>query len=168
MKRIITTPRLFLRQFNEGDAPFLLELLNSPGWIENIGDRNIKTLHAAEQYLEENYLGSYEKQGFGFYVIERKTDEKPLGMCGLIKREELEDVDIGFALLPQFVKKGYGFEAASATIKYAQEELNLSKIVAITIAKNKNSQHLLEKIGLSFEKMIPFKGETLMLFSTEK
>ena len=99
-------------------------------------------------------------------LMEKKETGETIGMCGLIKRPELEHIDIGFALLPGFEKKGYAFEAASATLKYATEVLNMQKILAITIFTNKNSQRLLEKIGLRFEKMITYKEENVMLFST--
>ena len=166
MKKIITTQRLFLREFNEKDDAFLFELMNSAGWIQNIGDRNIKTFEDAQAYLKKNYIAVYPTQGFGFYVMEKKETGETIGMCGLIKRPELEHIDIGFALLPGFEKKGYAFEAASATLKYATEVLNMQKILAITIFTNKNSQRLLEKIGLRFEKMITYKEENVMLFST--
>jgi len=165
MKKVFETPRLILREFNEGDANFLLELLNSKGWLENIGDRGVKTLEQAEVYLKKNYIDEYPKYGFGFYLMEKKETGESIGMCGFIKRPVLEDVDIGFALLTQFEKKGYAFEAASATMNFGNEVLGFQKITAITTSENLPSQNLLKKIGLRFEKMIDFKGEELMLFS---
>ena len=163
---IINTERLILRKFTISDAPFMLELLNTPNWLRFIGDRNVHTVEEAEQYLLKGYLKSYETHGFGFYVVMLKETQELIGMCGLIKRETLEDVDIGFAFLPQFMGKGYGFEAAYATLNYAQNELKLEKIIAIVNPENVVSIALIKKIGLHFEKMIQLshKDIELMLF----
>lgn len=106
----------------------------------------------------------YNKMGFGLYLVERKEDLTPLGMCGLIKRESLEHVDIGFAFLEKFRSKGYGYESASAVIEYGVQKLGLKRIVAITTIDNINSGKLLEKVGLQFEKIISGSGEDLKLF----
>ena len=165
MKRIITTKRLHLREANLDDAKFILELLNSKGWLDNIGDRGIRTIDDAKNYISIKLLPDYGKDNIAMFVIERKDDGVSIGTCGLIKRPQLEEVDIGFAMLEKYGKKGYAYEAASATLKMAMDEIKLKRIVGITTLENKGSQRLLEKIGLSFEKMIPFDDEELMLFS---
>ena len=164
---IINTERLILRKFTLSDAPFMLELLNTPDWLRFIGDRNIHTVEEAEQYLLNGYMKSYETHGFGFYAVILEETQELIGMCGLIKRDTLEDVDIGFAFLPQFMGKGYGFEAASATLHYAQNILELKKIIAIVDPENEVSIALIKKIGLRFERMIQLshKDIELMLFS---
>lgn len=165
MKKIITTKRLYLREANLDDAEFIFELLNSRGWIENIGDRGIRTVEDAQQYITNKLLPDYGKNNIAMFVMERKDDGVSLGTCGLIKRPQLEDVDIGFAILERFGKKGYAYEAATATLKMALEEIEIKRIVGITTLENIDSQRLLEKIGLTFEKMVPFEEEELMLFS---
>lgn len=167
MKKILTTARLHLREANLNDAPFIFELLNSKGWLENIGDRGIHTIDDAKNYIKNKLMPDYGKNNIAMFIMERKSDGASIGTCGLVKRPQLEDVDIGFAMLEKFGKKGYAFEAASATLKMAIEEIKINRIVGITILENKNSQRLLEKIGLSFEKMIPFDQEELMLFSLD-
>lgn len=173
IKKIIPTPRLIIRQLTLEDAPFLLELLNSEGWKKFIGDRGVRTIEAAEDYLSEKYIKNYrEGNDYVYYLIERKEGAASVGVCGLLKRDYLDDVDIGYALLPQFSKKGYAFEATHALMKYAIEELHLQRIIAITTFDNKKSQSLLEKLGLTYEKKVVEKeknGEVgLMLFSFEK
>ncbi len=167
MKRIITTKRLHLREANLDDDEFIFELLNSKGWIDNIGDRGIRTIKDAQQYITNKLLPDYGKDNIAMFIMERKDDGISIGTCGLIKRPQLEDVDIGFAMLAKFGKKGYAYEAASATLKMAIDEIKIKRIVGITTLENKDSQRLLEKIGLAFEKMIPFEKEELMLFSKE-
>ncbi len=165
MKRIITTKRLYLREANLDDAKFIFELLNSEGWLDNIGDRGIRTIEDAKKYITNKLLPDYGKNNIAMFVMEKKEDGVPIGTCGLIKRPQLEDVDIGFAMLEKFGKKGFAYEAAKATLKMAINEIKIKRIVGITTLENKNSQRLLEKIGLSFEKMVPFDDEELMLFS---
>ncbi|MFT3910362.1 MAG: GNAT family N-acetyltransferase [Ferruginibacter sp.] len=165
MKYILETERLTLRKFTLHDTKFIIELLNSPGWIEYIGDRDIKTTEAAKIYLQNGPLKSYELNGFGLSMVEMK-DGTPIGMCGILKRDNLENPDIGFAFLPQFMGQGFAFEIAAATIAYAKNNLKLPVIFAITLPNNKSSIKLLEKIGLRFIKEFSFPGEDeeLMLF----
>jgi RimJ/RimL family protein N-acetyltransferase len=164
---VLETPRLILRKFTLKDGEFIFRLLNSPGWLKNIGTRNIENKKDAEKYISDKLIPSYSVNGFGFYLMELKQNGEPAGMCGLVKRETLEDVDIGFALLPEYEGKGYAFEASKAVISYAQNELKISKLAAITIAQNKGSIKLLEKLGMKFEKMIfmPGDSEELMLYT---
>ncbi|PFB25906.1 GNAT family N-acetyltransferase [Bacillus cereus] len=161
---VLETERLVLRWFDIKDAPFILELVNDPAWIQFIGDKRIKNLEDATKYILNGLVDMYNKMGFGLYLVERKEDLTPLGMCGLIKRDSLEDVDIGFAFLEKFRSKGYGFESASAVIDYGVQNLGMKRIVAITTIDNINSGKLLEKVGLQFEKIISDSGEDLKLF----
>ncbi|MBJ8108554.1 GNAT family N-acetyltransferase [Bacillus cereus group sp. N6] len=161
---VLETERLVLRWFHIKDAPFILELVNDPAWIQFIGDKRIKNLEDAKKYILNGPVDMYNKMGFGLYLVERKEDFTPLGMCGLIKRDSLEDVDIGFAFLEKFRSKGYGFESASAVIDYGVQKLALKRIVAITTIDNINSGNLLEKVGFQFEEIISESGENLKLF----
>lgn len=164
---ILETEHLFLREFTEADTDFIIKLLNTPGWLEFIGDRNVRTTEEAAGYLLNGPIRSYRENGFGLCMVVHKDDNIPIGMCGLIRRDSLDHVDIGFALMPEYAGKGYAYEIASATMKYGFESLKLDKIVAITSANNTRSISLLNKLGLRFEKMItlPGDGEPLMLFS---
>ncbi|MGU3368862.1 GNAT family N-acetyltransferase [Bacillus mycoides] len=161
---VLETERLVLRWFDIKDAPFILELVNDPAWIQFIGDKRIKNLEDATKYILNGPVDMYNKMGFGLYLVERKEDLTPLGMCGLIKRDSLEDVDIGFAFLEKFRSKGYGYESASAVIEYGVQKLGMKRIVAITSIDNVASGTLLEKVGLRFEKIISDSGEDLKLF----
>ncbi|PGM97364.1 GNAT family N-acetyltransferase [Bacillus cereus] len=160
----LETERLTLRWLDVKDAPFILELVNDPAWIQFIGDKGIKNLEDAKKYILNGPVDMYNKMGFGLYLVERKEDLTPLGMCGLIKRDSLEDVDIGFAFLEKFRSKGYGYESAAAVIEYGVQKLGLKRIVAITSIDNVASGTLLEKVGLRFEKIISDSGEDLKLF----
>lgn len=151
MVKILETERLRSRALALTDTSFVLELLNSPGWLQFIGDKNVRTEKQAESYLENGPFKSYRENNFGLLLVEKKDDRKPIGMCGLLKRETLEYPDLGFAFLPEFHGKGYAFEIATATMAHAKETLNISKISAITLADNNSSIRLLEKLGFSFE-----------------
>ena len=168
MNYFLETQRLGLREFTRDDAAFIVELLNTPAWLQFIGDRNVKTKEQAITYLENGPIKSYKENGFGLWKVELKENKTPIGMCGILKRENLEDPDIGFAFLPQYFGKGYGFEVASATLSYGREKLGIEKILAITIPGNEKSIRLLEKIGLSFKENISAtaEGEQLLLYST--
>jgi RimJ/RimL family protein N-acetyltransferase len=162
---ILETDRLTLRQFTLNDTAFIIKLLNSPGWLEFIGDRNVTTREQAENYLLSGPLKSYHENGFGLYLVELKHDKTPIGMCGLLKRDYLENPDIGFAFLPEKMGMGYAFEIAKATIAYSKETLQVPHVLAITMHTNKSSINLLEKVGLTFLKMVSSPtGEELMLF----
>lgn len=167
MNYILETERLLLRLFTIDDTKFIIELVNSRGWIENIGDRNIKTDERAREYIENRILNNYKANGFGLWLVAMKNDKTPIGMCGILKRDNLENPDIGFAFLPEFMGKGFAFEAANSTMAFAKDVLKLSTIFAITIPTNKPSIKLLGKIGLTFIKTFNFPNdeEELMLFS---
>jgi RimJ/RimL family protein N-acetyltransferase len=123
MKYILETERTRLREFRLDDTAFIIELLNSPGWIKFIGQRNVKTDEQAADYLRNVPLKSYRAHGFGLWLVEQKDDRKAIGMCGIIKRDQLENPDIGFAFLPDYAGKGYAFETASATLSFAKDHL---------------------------------------------
>jgi len=165
---IAETTRLLISKIALKDARFFLELVNTPNWLKYIGDRNLKTVKDAKSYLKNGTLKSYTDFGFGFYKLQFKEGtNKNIGVCGLIKREQLRDVDLGFALLPEYEGMGFGHEASVAVIKLAKETFNLKKIVAITQPNNTNSIKLLEKLGFSYEKKVnPFEdGKELLLFA---
>jgi len=166
---VIVTARLRLRQFELDDAPFIFRLLNEPGWKRFIGDRNITTDADARIYIETVLISSYMKHGFGLYAIDLKELALPIGMCGLVKREWLEDVDIGFALLDGYQGHGYALEAARATLQLARAVLGLSRLVAITTAANVRSIGLLRQLGLVYEKNIqqPGDADTLELYAID-
>lgn len=165
----VETERLVLRQLTGEDAAFILQLVNDPSWLRYIGDRGIRTLEAARDYIRNGPMASHAKNGFGLDLLVRKTDRMPVGICGLLKRDTLADVDIGFALLPQFGGQGYAREAAAAVLRQGREVLGWKRIVAITDPSNTASIRLLEKLGFKFERLIrlaPDKPE-LNLFASE-
>jgi RimJ/RimL family protein N-acetyltransferase len=167
LKYIIETNRLILREFNLDDSDFILKLLNTPKWIKFIGDRGIKSKKDAEKYLINGPIKSYRENGFGLWVVILKNSLIPVGMCGILKREFLDDHDIGFAMLPEYENNGYGYEAANATLGFAKENLKLSRIVGFTLHYNNHSINLLNKLGFNYEKMIrmPNDEEDLALFA---
>lgn len=158
--KVLETDRLVLRRLTSEDASFILELLNDPSWIENIGDKGVRTLEDARRYIEEGPNVMYERFGFCLYLAELKEEGTPIGLCGLIKRDLLEDVDIGFAFLPRYWSKGYAYESAAAVMEYGRSVLNLKKIVAITALENESSAKVLGKIGLKFHKVIAFSNDS--------
>lgn len=165
-KIILETDRLVLRELDLNYTGFIVKLLNTPGWLEFIGDRNVRSEEQAKAYLSDGPLKSYRENGFGLYVVELKTRLRPIGMCGLLKRDYLEYPDIGFAFLPEFTKHGYALEIASATVRHAIHTLGIPKVMAIVMPGNKASVKLLERVGLTFLKnIIPPGLQELMLFS---
>ena len=166
---ILETERLALRRLSDADAEFVLELLNEPSFIHFIGDKGVRNLADARNYLQNGPCKSYVEHGYGLYLTVLKKDGARAGMCGLLKREELPDPDIGFAFLPAYRMQGYAAEAAAAVLQYAREQLGMSRIIAITAADNRNSIGLLQKIGLSFERMIRLSedADEIKLFATD-
>lgn len=164
---VAETNRLLTTKFTENDATFFYKLANSPNWIRYIGDRGLKTVTDAQLYLKEDTLKSYTEFGFGFYKLQLKENGELIGTSGLVKRDWLEYVDIGFALLPEYEGKGFGFEASEEILKLAKNQFHLNKILAITLPTNKKSVKLIEKLGLVFEKRVkPFEDdEELLLFA---
>jgi RimJ/RimL family protein N-acetyltransferase len=151
---VLETERLVIRRLSADDAEFILALLNEPSFLRYIGDKGVRNIADAVRYIETGPLASYERFGFGSYLVELRESGVPIGMCGLIKRETLPDVDIGFAFLPGFWSRGYAFESAAAVLTYGRDVLGLRRIVAINSPDNDASARLLEKIGLRFERLI--------------
>jgi RimJ/RimL family protein N-acetyltransferase len=165
-----TTPansRVVLRRLTLADAPFILELLNDPDFLANIGDRHVRTLQDAEHYLATGPIEMYERLGYGLWCVELRTTTTPIGICGLLKREWLEDVDLGFALLPDFRGSGYALESARIALARAREVYNVSRVVAIVSRGNERSESLLTKLGMKFERLVqPAPGAPeIQLFS---
>lgn len=150
----IKTKRLTLRHFTLSDAEFLVKLLNEPSFTQNIGDRGVRTISDAEKYLENGPISSYAKNGFGLLAVTLNETSQTIGICGLIKRPSLEDVDIGYAFLQKYWSKGYALESSQAVINHAKEIVKLKRIGAIVDPSNERSIHVLEKIGMTFEKMV--------------
>lgn len=151
---ILETDRLQLRLLSVDDAEFILRLLNEPSFIQNIGDRGVRTTEDARAYVLKGPIASYEKFGFGLWMVETRSAAAPIGICGLLKRDVLDDVDIGYALLPEFWSQGYALESASAVMSYASEKLGLRRVVAVTNSDNMSSIRLLEKMGFKYERMV--------------
>ena len=165
-KTVLETERLSLKEFSTTDAEFILILLNTPSWLKFIGDKNVHSIEDAEHYLVDGPLKSYRENGFGLWLVLLKDSRKPIGMCGLLKRDYLENADIGFALLPEYEGLGYGFEMAKATILQSKNVLQLKSVVAITDVNNTSSISLLNKLGLHYEKKVTSaEGDEVLLFS---
>ena len=152
--KILETERLILRELCDGDAEFILQLVNETSWLRYIGDKGIKTVEAAEDYIRNGPVKMYARFGFGLWLVELKEGGVPIGICGLIKRETLEDIDLGFAFLPAYWRRGYAFESASATMAHGWKTFGLKRIVAIMSPDNHASHCLLEKLGFRFERMM--------------
>lgn len=148
---VLATPRLRLRTLDAGDAPFYLALVNEPSWLRHIGDKNIHTVAAARAAIEQGPVDMQRRLGHSLYLVERKDDGAPLGLCGLIKRDSLPGVDIGYALRPAYWGHGYAFEAASAVLAHARDTLRLPALLGITGPDNVASNALLRKLGLRFD-----------------
>lgn len=149
---IIETERLVLKKLNPEDFRFIIMLLNSPGWLKYIGDRGVKNEEQAIVYLQNGPIKSYEDHGYGLFKVEEKISGLPVGLCGLLKRETLDHPDLGFAFLPDFMGKGYGFEAGSATIEFARTNLGISVVFAIALPDNIISIRLLKKLGFLYQR----------------
>jgi [ribosomal protein S5]-alanine N-acetyltransferase len=167
---VLETERLILRWLSAEDAAFMLELVNTPAWLQFIGDRGVRTLEDARDYILNGPVAMYHRVGFGLYLVGLKQSATPIGICGLIERVGLEDIDIGFAFLPAFCGQGYAYEAASAMMTYAQETIGLNRVVAITAPDNQRSITLLTKLGLSFVDMLRLGEDQpeVMLFAWNK
>ena len=157
--KVTETNRLSLRWVEESDAGFILTLLNEPGWLQYIGDKGVHTLEEANHYILNGPRAMYEQKGFGLFLAERKLDHTPIGLCGLIKRDGLEDVDIGYAFLSDYQSQGYAYEAACATVEFAKES-GIKRLVAITSKDNDPSSKLLEKLGMKFEGYVTLPNGT--------
>ncbi len=168
---VLETERLTLRRLHTGDAAFILELLNDPSFIHNIGDKGVRTIDDAVRYILQGPVESYERHGFGLWLVELKDAEgarTPVGICGLVKRDTLPDADIGYAFLPRFHRRGYAFESAAAVMNYARGALGLGRVLAITNPDNAGSIRVLEKLGLSYERRLRLSKDApeIMLFAS--
>jgi RimJ/RimL family protein N-acetyltransferase len=164
--KILETDRLIIREIETSDAEFILDLLNQPSFIKYIGDRNVRTLDDAKNFLETRYRKSYQDNGFGLYLVELQEDNTPLGISGFVKRDNFQYADIGFAFLPQFEGKGFAFESAAAMMKYGREILQFKEVLAITTQDNESSGKLLTKLGFNFDELIEMPNdEILKLYS---
>jgi RimJ/RimL family protein N-acetyltransferase len=155
---IIETKRLILSKLSVDDAPFILALLNDSEWLQFIGDKGVRTIDDARKYILNGPIKSYEQFGFGLYLTMLKDSNTPIGICGLLKRDHLDHVDLGFALLPEFRRKGYTKESASAVLKYGKSKFKFDHILAITQPDNINSVNVLKKLGFMFERMVEIPG----------
>jgi RimJ/RimL family protein N-acetyltransferase len=160
---ILETPRLVLREFTHGDDGFVLRLLNEPSWLRFIGDRGVRTLEDARRYLDDGPRKSQARNGFGLWCVVPKGGDAPVGMCGLVRRETLPDVDLGFAFLPGTWGRGYAWESATAVLEHARGVLGLRRVLAITDPENAASIRVLERIGMQREGTVRMPGETLDL-----
>jgi RimJ/RimL family protein N-acetyltransferase len=163
---ILETERLIIREVESDiDAEFMLELLNSPKFIQFIGDRNVRTIEESREFIRTRYRKSYEDHGYGLYAVDLKSDDTKVGICGFVRRDTLPAPDLGFAFLPEHEGKGYGFESASALMKYGRDVLNFDKLLAITTIDNEVSEKLLLKLGFVFQHINEAPGgEKLKLF----
>ena len=164
---LVETDRLLISQLTIEDASFIFKLVNSPSWLEHIGDRNVKNIDDARRYIEQGPLKSYKQWGFGPYKVVLKNTNTAIGMCGLLKREILEDVDLGFALLPFYTGHGYAYEAAAGVLQFAQHQLGLQRVIAITTANNVSCLTLLQKLGFRFERTLRFYNKDALLLATD-
>lgn len=157
---ITETERLRLRVIRLNDAAFYLQLVNQDSWIQNINDKGLRSVEQAEQAIRDGALALQAKQGFSFYVVELRESQTALGLCGLIKRDGLDDVDLGYAFLDEHAGQGYAVEAASAVVNFAQQQLQLPRLAAITSPDNQRSQRLLAKLGFVLQRQITMPDET--------
>ncbi len=166
---VLETDRLVLRRLAVADAEYLLGLLNEPSFLRFIGDKGVRTIDDARTYIVMGPIASYERFGFGMYLTTLKSDGVPIGICGLVKREALQDVDIGFAFSPPFWGNGYATESASAVMMHARLDIGLTRMVAVTAPDNAGSIRVLEKLGLRFERMVRLSrdGPEIQLLARE-
>jgi ribosomal-protein-alanine N-acetyltransferase len=155
---IVETSRLKLRHVVTHDAAFILALLNDSSFLQYVGDKQVRNLESAINYILEGPVASYQAYGFGLYLVELIDTGEPIGICGVIKRDFLDHADLGFALMPEYRGNGYAFESARATVDFARDELRLAHIVAFTAPGNVRSINLLAKLGMSFDKLIDLPG----------
>jgi RimJ/RimL family protein N-acetyltransferase len=162
----VITERLSLRRLVHDDAPFIVELVNDPDWIHYIGERNVRSLDDARRYLDEGPLAMYRSAGYGLYLVELRATAQPLGLCGLIRREGLDDADLGFAFLPAWRGRGFAYEASLAILDEGRDVFGLTRVVAIVSPDNLRSIRLLERLGLAYERNVRFAtdGEEVALY----
>ena len=166
---ILATERLVLRELVPVDAPFMLALLNDPAYILNIADRGVRDLEGARRYLEERWRASYAEHGFGLWAVVHRESGACAGLCGLIRRAGLDDVDIGYAFLPAFRGQGFAVESALGVKAYARDVVGLTRLVAVVTPGNDRSIRVLERLGMHFERTLRLPGDTsdVALYATE-
>jgi RimJ/RimL family protein N-acetyltransferase len=169
MHALFETERLKIRLLEPEDAGFILRLLNSPTWLQYLGDRHIRSLEDAGRYLENVYRRGYAENGFGAWLVTLKDSGEPIGLCGLFKRPYLDWPDLGYSLLPEFEGKGYAYEAAFAALSYVQRAMGKTELLAIVSEANTRSRRLLEKLGFVFRERIlpPNENKTLLLYARQ-
>ncbi len=159
------TGRLWIRKICKQNAEFIIELLNSPGWLQYIGDRGVKNDEQAVAYILNGPIKSYTEHGYGLYLVEEKESGLPMGLCGLLKRDTLDYPDLGFAFLPEYMGKGYAYEAALSTLEFAKTKLGISILQALVLPENMPSISLLKKLGFLYLRPFRFpEGEELSLY----
>lgn len=156
---IADTTRLIIRELTVDDAEFILGLVNEPSFLENIGDKGVRNLEDARRFILEGSWASHRDRGYGQFLVELKESGNPIGVCGVLYREALDVSDIGCAFLPKYWRCGYAFEAAIAVMEYGRLELGIEKIVGLTSEKNVASIRALEKLGMSFERMVKMSDD---------
>lgn len=163
------TERLAITPLDLQDAGFILALVNDAQWLAFIGDKGVHTLDDARHYLRSGPLAMYAQHGFGLWRVSLRASGEALGICGLVRRAGLDDVDIGFAFLPVHRGQGYALEAARAVIAHGFGTLGLPRIVAITLAHNHRSRRLLEKLGMTQLRTVrlPADGPEKLLYAIE-
>jgi RimJ/RimL family protein N-acetyltransferase len=162
----IQTERLNIRELDSAaDAEFIFALLNTPKFLKYIGDRGVRNVEQASEFIENRYRQSYRDHGFGLYVVEQKDDKTPVGLCGFVRRETLTAPDLGFAFLSEFERKGYGFESAKTVLDHGREKLGFRHVQAITSLNNHVSGRLLEKLGFVFAEIIPMPDGDVKLYN---
>lgn len=161
-----TTERLFLRRAAVSDAPFILNLVNDPDWLRYIGDKKVHSISDAERYLREGPMTLYEKHGVGLWTVLLRNSSQPVGLCGLLKRDYLDDFDLGFAFLPAFRRQGFAIEAAQSVLSYVRDEMKLQRLAAIVNRDNEPSSRLLKKLGFEFtgEQQLPMENKSVDLY----
>lgn len=148
---IAQSERLRIRHFSKNDAPFLLKLLNSPEWVEMLGNYNVDTIKDAEHYLKHHILKDYSTHQYGFYAVELKQENQPIGLCGVTLRKDQTIPDLGFGILPEYAGKGMAKEAASLILEHLRKKGHFQTIDAFSTIPNIKSQHLLSKLGFVFK-----------------
>jgi RimJ/RimL family protein N-acetyltransferase len=156
---VFETDRLVVRRLTVEDAPFILRLLNEPSFLQHVGDRGVRNVADAKQYILSGPIASYDRHGFGLFLVELKEGGRPIGICGLLKRDALDDVDVGFAFVPESWSKGYAYESVVGTLTYGRDTHHLIRVVAIVSPGNVASINLLVKLGFYFERMVLMPGD---------
>jgi RimJ/RimL family protein N-acetyltransferase len=167
---LIETERLKLRHFTIEDAAIIVRILNEPSFIKNVGDKGVRTIDDAVAYLENGPIASYAANGFGGYLVQLKESGEPIGMCGLLKRDQFDDPDVGYTFLPEFWRQGFAAEAVTAVLEHSRRTLGIDRIIAVVSPHNTPSSRLLEKLGFTFQKIVNFQpsGDDVLLYESRR